>query len=277
MKFSIIAASCLQLAAGLAIPIANGDIDSGLQLFSEGSRGGARGEGAKAGAAGGAAGGAEGGMPAEGGVGQGEGEGEGEGNELELQGVFDQPVTLQGGDIKQDTLYPPGTNGGFEVEFQNAAGNTLTVAENPAPAPPPAGFSALEPVSYIVNLTDSAAGATLQKIDYILTAGNALDISKGKVGKLDAATNTFIIDETVGELEFEVEENELTLTVADLNGEWAVFVPAAAAGGGEGGNAGGDAGAAPTTGSSILDSVLKLIGEGAAAADAKAAAGKAVA
>jgi hypothetical protein len=47
-----------------------------------------------------------------------------------------------------------------------------------------------------------------------------------------------VIDPALGELEFEAEENELTLSVSDINGEWAVFVPAAAgeagAGAGEG-------------------------------------------
>lgn len=63
----------------------------------------------------------------------------------------------------------------------------------------------------------------------------------------------------------------------DLNGEWAIFVPAAAGGGGgegaggEAGEGAGDGAETPTTGSSMLDSVLRLIGEGAAAADAEAA------
>ena len=48
----------------------------------------------------------------------------------------------------------------------------MAVTENPTPAAPPAGFSALEAVSYIVTLTDDTTGATLQKIDYILTAGS---------------------------------------------------------------------------------------------------------
>jgi hypothetical protein len=63
-------------------------------------------------------------------------------------------------------------NGVFETEFQNTVGNTMTVTENTNPAAPPAGFDALEPVSYVVQLTDDAAGATLQKIDYILNAGS---------------------------------------------------------------------------------------------------------
>lgn len=55
------------------------------------------------------------------------------------------------------------------------------------------------------------------------------DLTTSRIGKLAADGSTFIVDDTIGELEFEVEENELTLTVDDLNGEWGVFIPAAAA------------------------------------------------
>jgi hypothetical protein len=51
----------------------------------------------------------------------------------------------------------------------------LRVTENPNPAAAPAGFTALEPVSYIVELGGGAAaaqGLTLQRIDYILNAGS---------------------------------------------------------------------------------------------------------
>jgi ribosomal protein L12E/L44/L45/RPP1/RPP2 len=56
----------------------------------------------------------------------------------------------------------------------------------------------------------------------------ALDLSTTKVGKLSADGCSFAIEQ--GELEFEVEENEITLTVADLNGEWGIFIPVAGAG-----------------------------------------------
>ena len=54
-----------------------------------------------------------------------------------------------------------------------------------------------------------------------------LDISKGQIGRLCPETNAFIVGASVGELEFEVEENELTLTVDNMVGEWAVFLPQA--------------------------------------------------
>jgi hypothetical protein len=69
------------------------------------------------------------------------------------------------------------TNGVLEIEFQNAEGRQLRVTENPAPAAAPAGFVALEPVSYIVELGGGAAaaqGLTLQKIDYIRNANSEL-------------------------------------------------------------------------------------------------------
>lgn len=158
----------------------------------------------------------------------------------------------------------------FEVEFQNADARILTVTENETPGIAPLGFDFLEPVSYVIELQGGAEGLTLQKVDYILNAGSkclapnpipldslrpfsdqtaneylattgTLDISQGQIGKLCTETNTYVVGAGVGELEFELEENELTLTVDDMNGDWAIFVPAAA--GGDAGNATeGDAG-----------------------------------
>uniref|UniRef100_L2FP98 Accumulation-associated protein n=1 Tax=Colletotrichum fructicola (strain Nara gc5) TaxID=1213859 RepID=L2FP98_COLFN len=156
-----------------------------------------------------------------------EGEGEKKENEKEIEGAFNVPVRLGGAGVKQDVLFPPGKNGRFEVEFQNAIGRTLTVTENRAPAPPPAGFTAVEAVSFKVNLAEGAQGMTLSKIDYILNPGNKLDISKGQIGRLFPEANAFIINPALGELEFEAEENELTLKVANMNGEFAVFLPQA--------------------------------------------------
>ncbi|EQB54840.1 hypothetical protein CGLO_05280 [Colletotrichum gloeosporioides Cg-14] len=155
------------------------------------------------------------------------GEGEKKENEKEIEGAFNVPVRLGGAGVKQDVLFPPGKNGRFEVEFQNAIGRTLTVTENRAPAPPPAGFTAVEAVSFKVNLAEGAQGMTLSKIDYILNPGNKLDISKGQIGRLFPEANAFIINPALGELEFEAEENELTLKVANMNGEFAVFLPQA--------------------------------------------------
>ncbi|KAK2752908.1 hypothetical protein CKAH01_06149 [Colletotrichum kahawae] len=159
------------------------------------------------------------------------GEGEKKENEKEIEGAFNVPVRLGGAGVKQDVLFPPGKNGRFEVEFQNAIGRTLTVTENRSPAPPPAGFTAVEAVSFKVNLAEGAQGMTLSKIDYILNPGiDTLDISKGQIGRLFPEANAFIINPALGELEFEAEENELTLKVANMNGEFAVFLPQASGG-----------------------------------------------
>ncbi|KAK2023904.1 hypothetical protein LX32DRAFT_599792 [Colletotrichum zoysiae] len=156
-------------------------------------------------------------------------EGEAKEGEQELEGQFTVPMRLGGANVKQDILFPPGTNGRLEVEFSNSVGRTLTVTENRSPAAAPPGFVAVEPVSYSINLAEGAQGLTLSKVDYIINPGNALDISKGQIGRLFKEINAFIIDPALGELEFEAEENELTLTVANMNGEFAVFVPQDAA------------------------------------------------
>ncbi|KAH7324964.1 hypothetical protein B0I35DRAFT_458594 [Stachybotrys elegans] len=152
-----------------------------------------------------------------------------EGGENEVQGQFDTPIVLKGGDTRTDVLFPPGQNGVFEVEFQNGEDRTLTVSKNTKPAPPPAGFLPLEAFSFVVSLAEGADGVALQSIDYILNAGNALDISKGVVGRFCKEAGAFVIDPAVGELEFEAEENELKLVVKNMNAEWAAFIPDPAA------------------------------------------------
>jgi hypothetical protein len=68
---------------------------------------------------------------------------------------------------------PPQTVGKFEFEFQSLTADEITVTENTVPAPPPAGFEALEPNSSIVALAQSkGVGLTLSKIDYIFDAAS---------------------------------------------------------------------------------------------------------
>ncbi|KAJ3459823.1 hypothetical protein MRS44_015896 [Fusarium solani] len=180
------------------------------------------------------------------------------------EGEFDVPIVLPGGS-KVDTLYPPGQNGVFEIEFQNAEDRTLTVTQNPSPAAPPAGFRAVEPVSFIVNLAEGTEGLTLQKVDYILNANSTLDISTGAIGRFCTEAGAFVIDPAVGELEFEVEENELLIKVDNMNGEWGIFIPDAAATPGAGGEAapgeeatpGGDA--KPDTKQQLINLLLSLL------------------
>ncbi|KAH9870211.1 hypothetical protein J1614_007134 [Plenodomus biglobosus] len=165
-----------------------------------------------------------------------EGIGEGAANEVEIESAFDTAVPVEGGDLKQDLVFTPSTVGKFEYEFQAVTADEVTVKENTAPAAPPAGFEAIEPTSYIVSLAKSkGAGLTLSKIDYIFdTAAAGLagkDITTAQVGKLCVEAGGFVISESLGELEFEVEENEVTLNLnknVTAEGEWGIFLPVAA-------------------------------------------------
>ncbi|KAM0437914.1 hypothetical protein ACHAPT_002279 [Fusarium lateritium] len=204
-------------------------------------------------------------VPAETGAESGEGDEEGAEDEVEQAGEFDVPIVLPGGS-KVDTLYPPGQNGVFEIEFQNAEDRTLTVTQNTSPAAPPPGFRAVEPVSFIVNLAEGTEGLTLQKVDYILNSNSSLDISTGAIGRFCAEAGAFVIDPAIGELEFEAEENELLIKTNNMNGEWAIFVPDAAAAtpaAGEEAASGGDAasggGAAADTKEQLINLLLGLL------------------
>ncbi|KAF2690721.1 hypothetical protein K458DRAFT_426172 [Lentithecium fluviatile CBS 122367] len=175
----------------------------------------------------------------------GEGEaaaGEGEGNEVELAGVFDTPTAVEGGDIKQDIKFTPSTVGAFEFEFQNDVADEVTVTENATPnGVAPEGFEFLEPASYTVALgVSKGEGLTLSKIDYIFdttAAGLAgKDITTSKVGRLCPETGSFVISEALGEVEFEAEENEVTLNLnkaVTAEAEWGIFIPVAGAAAGE--------------------------------------------
>jgi hypothetical protein len=53
------------------------------------------------------------------------------------------------------------------------------------------------------------------------------DVTQAKVGKLCTETGAFAISETLGELEFELEENEVTLNLnknVTAEGEWGEFL-----------------------------------------------------
>lgn len=57
-----------------------------------------------------------------------------------------------------------------------------------------------------------------------------MDLSQAKIGKLCTEANAFVISDGLGEQEFEVAENEISLTTDNAVGEWGVFIPDAAAG-----------------------------------------------
>ncbi|KAI0527769.1 hypothetical protein F5B22DRAFT_640749 [Xylaria bambusicola] len=166
-------------------------------------------------------------------------------NEVDIAGTLDTPIALKGGNIKQDVTFPAAT-GKFEVEFQAKTARTLTVKENKTPAAAPAGFKLLEPSSFIVNLAEGGNALTLGQIDFIFDITSAalkgVDLKTSRVGKLNAETNVFTVDDSLGEVEFEIDENETVLKVRDLSGEFGIFVPEAAKGGddaeaGQGGGA----------------------------------------
>lgn len=151
--------------------------------------------------------------------------------EEEIAGALDTPLALKGGDVKQDVAFPASV-GELEVEFQAKTARTLTVTENKAPVAPPAGFTALEPSSFEVALAEGGDALTLGQIDFIFDttkeALKSVDLSTSRIGKLSADATTFVIDDTIGETEFEVDEDEWSLTVTDLNGKWAFLVPQSA-------------------------------------------------
>jgi hypothetical protein len=155
-------------------------------------------------------------------------------DEVEIESAFDAAIPVQGGELKQDLVFTPSTVGKFEFEFQSAAADEITVTENAgaATAGAPAGFEAIEPNSYTVALSVSkGAGLTLSKIDYIFDAAAAglagKDVTKAQVGKLCAETGAFVISELLGELEFELEENEVTLNLnknVTAEGQWGKLI-----------------------------------------------------
>ncbi|KIJ34584.1 hypothetical protein M422DRAFT_117451, partial [Sphaerobolus stellatus SS14] len=119
-------------------------------------------------------------------------------------------------------------SGKYEVEYENTVSNTVTVSQKSATGLAPSGFHFPDTNSFTVKLSDPTANATLLKSDYIFNTSSplvaAVDLTKSVVGRLDTTTNTFVV-ENVGELEFEDDEGEISLTVDDVNGEWAVLAP----------------------------------------------------
>jgi hypothetical protein len=85
----------------------------------------------------------------------------------------------------------------------------------------------VDPTTFQVSTqAPSDPAADEVRIDYFYTAAveAAIDVQQAVIGKLDAATSTYIT-EGLGEFEVEAEEREWTLITDDLNGEWAMLVP----------------------------------------------------
>jgi len=81
----------------------------------------------------------------------------------------------------------------------------------------------VDSLSYVITANAAAAGDT-HKVDYIFTEATklAVDVTQVTIGKLDAATGQFVT-QGLGKFELEKDENEWSLEVADMNGEWAIL------------------------------------------------------
>jgi len=169
-------------------------------------------------------------------------------DETDVEGAFDKAIATPGGSSKTDILFPASVRhdfilsmdiitdvylqaaGSLEVEVNSTATNAVTVKKNASPVAPPTGFLFVDPSTFIISTDKATNTATDQvKVDYIFTPAvlAAVDPSKAVIGKLDEATKQFITDVKTlnAEFEFEEDENEWSLVVPDLNGEWAILIP----------------------------------------------------
>ncbi|KAK6214585.1 hypothetical protein LQW54_004307 [Pestalotiopsis sp. IQ-011] len=144
-------------------------------------------------------------------------------------GVFGSANPVQGGNLFTKMKLPANAAGSIEAEYNGTAANTVTVAPKMASIALPAGLMYVDPLTFTISTATPPAAGDIHQVDYIFgeASSNAVDVLQSTIGKLDTATGQFVT-EGLGELEFEAEENEVALKVADMNGEWAVFVPTSA-------------------------------------------------
>ncbi|KAF7527327.1 hypothetical protein G7054_g10509 [Neopestalotiopsis clavispora] len=144
-------------------------------------------------------------------------------------GVFGSANPVQGGNLFTKMKLPANAAGAIEAEYNGTAANSITVAPKMASVAPPAGLMYVDPLTFTIATATPPEAGDIHQVDYIFgeASSNAVDVSQATVGKLDTATGQFVT-EGLGELEFEAEENEVALKVADMNGEWAIFVPTSA-------------------------------------------------
>ena len=81
---------------------------------------------------------------------------------------------------------------------------------------PPPGHVYVDPLTFAVSTQNPPAAGDTNKLDYKFTDAvkAAVDVSKGLPGKLNPATGQWITT-GLGEFEFEEDENEWSLKVAD--------------------------------------------------------------
>ncbi|KAG7111429.1 hypothetical protein HYQ44_009624 [Verticillium longisporum] len=143
-------------------------------------------------------------------------------NDADLRGEYGVPLSIAA-NVDTETFFPAGSNSRFEFGVQSSKAVTVTVTTNANPPAAPAGFKALENVSYQVTAPEVTTGLTKAEVEFVINPNNPLNLSRGRAGRLNTQTNTFVIDDTIGTLE--ADNDDLKLTVADVNGEWAFFVP----------------------------------------------------
>ncbi|KAH8883748.1 hypothetical protein GQ53DRAFT_882224 [Thozetella sp. PMI_491] len=152
--------------------------------------------------------------------------GEEESEKIKTNGFFGSANPVQGGNVFIKLIMPTNVVGSIEPEYNSTVSNSITVVPKMASITPPTGMKYLDPLTFLISTATPPTTGDTMKVDYIYTEATkqAVDVTKLAIGKLDTATNQFVTD-GVGELEFEGDENELSLTVADMNGEWAIFAP----------------------------------------------------
>ncbi|TLD15130.1 hypothetical protein PspLS_10599 [Pyricularia sp. CBS 133598] len=146
-------------------------------------------------------------------------------------GSFNEVMGL-GRDLRINLIYPSGANGAVMVEYQHGKDRSLLTSQNRAPAPAPAGFFPLEPVSYRMTTDGTNGGNNFDflKIDYVLNQDKVgkLNIRSGIFAKLNGQ-GTFSVA-TDGPLEY-VSNSGRTMLSMDLgrkgtfDGEWGFFIP----------------------------------------------------
>ncbi|KAH8886087.1 hypothetical protein GQ53DRAFT_769671 [Thozetella sp. PMI_491] len=145
---------------------------------------------------------------------------------IKTNGFFGTPNGVRGGFVFTKVLLPANVVGGIEPEYNSSVANSITVVPKMASIPPPTGMVYVDPLTFLISTASPPTTGDTMKVDYIFTEATklAVDPNQVAIGKLDAATNQFIT-QGVGEFEFEKDENEWSLTVADMNGEWAILAP----------------------------------------------------
>lgn len=160
------------------------------------------------------------------------------GTVTDVTGTFGKTVALGGNVQNTDVLFTKGSIGPLEVEFQDVKANSVTVTENKTAGKAPTGFAFLETSSFKIALANGSNNLTLQKVDFIFGPVSEYSMCYEKDILLTLLNDyrrwsegsryfqvenrkavhryeyvCYLIDDAIGEQEFEADENEVTLTV----------------------------------------------------------------